>query len=426
MKKIKVVVVGYGNRGQVYADYVFDAPNEIEIVGIVDPNPYKLEVCKERYKLNDNQLFLNWSDFLSHHVEADIVINSTMDQTHYETALDILNAKYNMLIEKPIVPKKEQLLEIKDLAKKNNCFVFVCHVLRYTPFYLSIKKLIMDGEIGNIMTIEMNEHVCLEHFLTSYDRGKWNKEEECGSGFLLAKCCHDMDLISWLNNASKPVMVASFGNRSQFVKENKPKGATEYCHNCPHEATCQYSAQMLYVEHNTMPFLVWDKLNKSLDEVTIEERKEFLKHDVYGKCAYDCGGTIVDRQTVQISFANGSLVSFNLVGGASKPDRYIHVVGTTGEIEGKVEESQFVIRKHHNHDVGWKEEIIDVNNNIVNHAKFGGHMGGDFMIMHDLVAYLNGDRSSLSITSIDDSVNGHLIVYAAEESRKTNKFIPIE
>lgn len=70
-----------------------------------------------------------------------------------------------------------------------------------------------------------------------------------------------------------------------------------------------------------------------------------------------------------------------------------------------------------------KTETIDVH--PINNAKHGGHSGGDYAIMHDLVRYLNGDESSISITSIEDSVNGHLCVYAAEESRKSERFVNI-
>lgn len=424
MKKIKAVVVGYGNRGQVYADFSLQEKDKLEIVGIVDPNPFKLNEAKLRYNLNDKDLFKSLEEFLSKNIECDIVINSTMDQQHYETSKLILSHKYNMLVEKPIVPNKEQLLDLEKLAIKNNCKVFVCHVLRYTPFYRTIKQLLLDNTIGKIMTIEMNEHVCLPHYLTSYCRGKWNTEEICGSGFLLAKCCHDMDLISWLNNSSEPIQVASFAHRQEFVKENKPKDATEFCYLCPHEDTCPYSSKRTYLQLNAMPFLTWDRLNKPLDEITMEEKKEFLKHDIYGKCAYDCGD-IVDRQNLIIDFKNGSVCSFTLVGGATKADRYIHIVGNLGEIEGKIEENLITIRKFDKTLMMGKSETIDVSKNIVNNAKYGGHSGGDYAIMNDLVNYLNGNKDSISMTSLRDSINGHLIVYAAEKSRKTNKIVKI-
>jgi predicted dehydrogenase len=338
--------------------------------------------------------------------------------------MQILNAGYDMLMEKPIVPNAERLREIESLAKEKGAKVFVCHVLRYTPFYRKIKELLNAGTIGDIVTMELNEHVCRPHFMSSYVRGKWNSEETCGSGFLLAKSCHDLDLICWLNNASVPEKVASLGNRSKFIPQNAPEGATEYCYQCKHEKNCPYSALDLYLEKNAFDFLVWDRLNKPLDEITDEEKAEFLKQDIYGKCAYTCGGDIVDRQNLIIGFENGSLATFNMVGGSTRASRFIHIVGTLGEIEGVLETNEITLRTYARDALMGKTETIDVH--PISNAKDGGHSGGDYAIMHDLVRYLNGDKSSISITSIEDSVNGHLCVYAAEESRKSERFVSIK
>lgn len=424
-KKLWVAVVGYGNRGQVYADYSLEEPNELGIAAIVDPNDFKLQEAKERYGLSDESLFHDFDEFAASGIACDFVVNATMDQYHYETALKILNAGYDMLMEKPIVPEAKQLREIEELAKEKGVNVFVCHVLRYTPYYRKIKEIINAGTIGKIMTMEMNEHVSLPHYLASYVRGKWNSEEKCGSGFILAKSCHDLDLMCWLNNASAPEKVASFGNRSQFIPENAPAGATEFCYHCKNEKKCPYSAIDQYMNKDVMPFLVWDRLNKPLDEITPEEKMEFLKHDIYGKCAYTCGGDIVDRQNAIVTFENGSVATFNLVGGSTNPGRFLHIVGTKGEILGLLEEDEFILRRG-----GSATELYGTDEKVkvhpINNAKYGGHNGGDYAIMHDLVRYMHGDRSSVSITSIEDSVNGHLCVFAAEQSRKTCKIVDIK
>lgn len=424
-KKLWVVVTGYGNRGQVYADYSLDEPNELGIAAIVDPNDFKLQEAKERYGLSDECLFHDFDEFVQSGIKCDLVINSTMDQYHYETAMKILNAGFDMLMEKPIVPEAKQLREIERVAREKKLNVFVCHVLRYTPYYRKIKEIINAGTIGKIMTMEMNEHVSVPHYLAAYVRGKWNSEEKCGSGFILAKSCHDLDLMCWLNNVSAPTRVASFGNRSQFVPENAPAGATEYCYQCKYERKCPYSAIDQYLGKNVMPFLTWDRLNKPLDDITVDEKQEFLKKDIYGKCAYACGGDIVDRQNAIVSFENGSVATFNLVGGSTNPGRFIHIVGTKGEIVGMLEEDEFILRRH---SVG--PELYGTDEKVqihpINNAKYGGHNGGDYAIMHDLVRYMHGDRSSVSITSIEDSVNGHLCVFAAEQSRKTNQIVDIK
>ena len=320
------------------------------------------------------------------------------------------------------------MLDIKRVAEEKGSRIFVCHVLRYAPFYKKIKELINSGVIGEIMTMEMNEHVCRQHYLASYVRGKWNSEEKCGSSFLLAKCCHDLDIMCWLNNVSSPDYVSSIGGRHEFVKENMPKDASEFCYECKYDKTCRYSAQHEYLDLDVMPFLVWDRLNKPLDEITRDEKEEILKRDNYGRCAYIAGGNIVDRQNVIVAFRNGSQASFTLVGGATKPDRYIHIVGNKGEIEGKLEEGVITLRKYDADPAKFYgvTETVDVNSEVVNNVKFGGHNGGDFAIMRDLIAYLNGDRSSISITSLEDSVNGHLCVFAAERSKKEKRIVGID
>lgn len=423
MKKLWAVIVGYGNRGQVYADYSLEEPQEFGIAAIVDLSDFKLQEAKKRYGLDDSCLFHSFDEYVSSGMTCDFVINATMDQCHYETAMSILGAGYDMLVEKPIVPQKQQLMEIVNLAKAKGVKVFVCHVLRYTPFYRTIKEVLNAGKIGQIATIEIDERVSVPHYMTSYVRGKWNSERSCGSGFLLAKSCHDLDLMCWLNGTSAPKQVASFGSRSWFLPENAPDGASEFCYQCKYEKECPYSALDLYLNKNVLPFLVWDRLGKPLDDITPEEKSEFLKRDIYGKCAYTCGGDIVDRQNAIVTFENGSIGAFTLTGGSQTPGRFLHIVGSNGEIEGNLEENAFTLRTYERGTGFGKYERIEVH--PINHAQYGGHNGGDYMIMHDLVRYLNGDTSSISITSIEDSINGHLCIYAAEESRTTNCIVNI-
>jgi len=423
--KLYAAVVGYGNRGQIYADYSLVMPKEFGVCAIIDTNEAKLFEAKKRYGLPDSALFKSFADFLNSGIKCDFVINATMDQLHYSSALEILNAGFDMLIEKPIVSNAKQLIEIKDIADKKGLKVFVCHVLRYTPYFLKIKQIISSGGIGKVMTIEMNEHVGTSHYLTSYVRGKWNSEANCGSGFLLAKSCHDMDLVCWLNNSTEPESIASFGSRSQFIERNRPIDAAEFCLDCAIERQCPYSSVKHYLEEDVLPFLTWDRLNKPLDTITNEEKIEFLRSDIYGKCAYIAGGDIVDRQNIILNFKDGSTCTFNLVGGAAIAGRHIHIVGTLGEIEGRLEDDYFKLVTYNAEKRQYISEIISVEKEIVNTVKFGGHSGGDYAIVRDLVSYLNGDRSSLSITTLDDSVNGHICVYAAEKSRRDGKIVKI-
>lgn len=432
MKKIQAVILGYGDRSYWYSEYAFDRPDELSIIAVIDVNGFKLEQAKKRFNLPDEMLFNSLDEFLEKGIACDVVINGTLDQDHYETSVKLLKKKYNLLLEKPITGNPKELLEIEELAKENDCKVVVCHVLRYTPYFKRVKSIIDSGELGKITNMELNEHVWHGHFVNAYVRGKWRREEECGSGFLLAKCCHDTDLMCWLNNITKPTEVASFGKRALFCPENAPKGATEFCYTCPAKDECMFNAMKFELEMDCCPQYTWIRINKPLNEITREEKTEYLKKDDFGKCVFKNDMDIVDRQSVVVNFANGSTATLNMVGGASKAGRHMHIVCEYGEIEGYLESGIIVLRKFNKEATKkkyiedkymYEDTVIDINKEIQReNTATSGHSGGDYGIMHDLVRYLNGE-ASISTTKISDSVNSHLICYAAETSRKEKRIV---
>lgn len=429
MKKISCVILGYGDRSSRYAEYAKEKPSELEIIGIIDVNELKLRQGQEKFNLNDDQIFCNLQEFLDADIKCDVVINGTMDQMHYMTTMALLEKGYNILLEKPITSEVKELLDIERKAKEKGCKVVVCHVLRYTPFYSKIKSILNSGQIGKIVDMQLNEHIWYGHFVNSYVRGKWRSEKECGSGLLLAKCCHDTDLMCWLNDQTTPEYVSSFGSKSFFDQSNAPEGATKYCYLCPNKETCMFNAEKFQIEKDFIPFYTWAGINKRLDEISIEEKREFLKQDVYGQCVYQTDMDIVDRQCVSVQFANGSIGTLNMVGGASKAGRYIHLICEYGEIEGHIEENSIVVRKFDKDRICYEEELIDFSaeNDLGDEDNsVGGHYGGDHYIMKDLVRYLNGEKTSVATTVIEDSINGHLICYAAEKARKENIVVKLE
>ena len=425
MKQIKAVIVGYGDRGSIYSRYAILEPAKLKIVGVVDKNPYRLRLAKESLSLDDKALFTDLDKMLSSNLDVDLYINATMDEMHYEVLKKVIATGKAVLTEKPIVNNKAQLLEIEQLANKYHAQVFVGHVLRYTPFYKKIKELILNDEIGEIRSIEMAEHVGFAHFAGSFIRGRWKSEKECGSTMLLAKSCHDIDIMCWLNNNTEPEEVSSYGGRFYFKEENAPKGATEFCYNCPHEKNCYYSAIKMYVDVDFSAEQTYANMDRN--KLGRKEKLEFLKHDDFGRCVYKVpGADMVDRQVVAIKFKNNSIGSFTLVGGAPEAKRTISIIGTTGEIEGKAEEGIIHLKKSVFSSSVPDDEIIDVSNEIFSGQLMGGHNGGDYAIMKSIVEYLNGKRDMVTITKLSDSINGHLCVYAADESRINNKNITIK
>lgn len=421
--QVKAVVVGYGDRGSIYADYATRYPEELKIEAVVDVNPVRLNLAKEKFHLSDEQCMTDLETLTAKAKIADFAILATMDQLHYQQAKALLLKGYHLLLEKPITNNSEELQDLKKIADAHGCIIMVGHVLRYTPFYGAIKQAVLDGKIGKIIHMETSEFVGTVHASCCYIRGKWNKEEVCGSGMLLAKCCHDLDLLCWLNNETVPTDVTSYGGRNFIVPENAPEGSTERCYDgCPHIDTCRFSAKSLSLDNCLMPYYnyspLYTALNKTYEELTREEKLESLKTtNPMGVCAYKTGSDLVDHQSVMMQFANGSTATHSMISAVARGGRKIHLIGTDGEIEGFFESNKFVIRNFDFATSTYKETQVDVTDKIIAGV---GHGGGDIKLIEDVVKRMQGEKPSIASTDIRDSINGHECVYAAERSRLGN------
>lgn len=423
-RPITAIIVGAGHRSFVYSELAKTNPEMLKIVGVADPNPIRRKKAMDCFGFKEDMCFENAEELAKKGKLADTVINGTMDEQHLETAVPLLNAGYDMLLEKPFAPNEEEMRQIVNCAKKNNSKVMICHVLRYTPFYYAIKERIVNGEIGDIINIQTTEHVSYHHLSTSYIRGKWANSDKCHTSMLLAKCCHDLDIIMWMMSETKPKQISSFGGKFQFKPENAPKEAGTICmKDCPLVDTCVYSTKRLYIDHpDRWAFYVWDAL-EGKKNISIEDKIALMKSDnPYARCIYKCDNNVVDHQSVLINFESGATGTHNMVGGSAEPRREIHIIGTKGEIFGNFEESKFTVLKinpspdAHNEECDVEEVDLRVTGDMV--GAYGGHGGGDERLAADFVKFIRGEKPSLACTSIFDSVAGHLSVYLADKSRE--------
>lgn len=430
-KPVTAIIVGAGHRAFVYSELAKTNPELLKIVGVADPNPVRRKKAMEYFGFSEDMCFNSAQALAEKGRLADAVINGTMDEQHLETAIPLLNAGYDMLLEKPFAVCEEDMRQIVDCAKKNNSKVMICHVLRYTPFYYAIKERIVNGEIGDIINIQMTEHVSYHHLSTSYIRGKWANSDKCHTTMLLAKCCHDIDLMMWFMSETKPVSISSFGSKFQFKPENAPENAGTICmKDCPLVDECVYSTKRLYIDHpDRWSFYVWDAL-EGIENPTIDDKIALMKTDnPYARCIYKCDNNVVDHQSVLVNFASGATGTHNMVGGSAEPRRNIHIIGTKGEIFGNFEESKFTVLKinpspdAHNEECDVEEIDLRVTGDMV--GAYGGHGGGDERLAEDFVKFIRGEQPSLACTSIFDSVAGHLCVYLADKSRE-NGGMPVE
>jgi predicted dehydrogenase len=432
------IIIGAGHRALTYAAYAQHHPDEVQIIGVADPIAERRKLVADLYDLPDERCFASAEELAAQPKLADFVINGTMDHQHVATALPLLAAGYDMLLEKPFAVSEAEMWQLVRAAEEHKRTVAICHVLRFAPFYTAIRQKVLDGVIGEILNVQAVEHVSYHHMAVGFVRGKWNNKAKCFSPMLMAKCCHDLDLIAWLKSGVAPVRVASFGSNMQFRSEKAPAGAGTRCLvDCEIEADCLYSARKHYIDHpDRWAFYVWDALQqegqtnvpkKHYTDLSLDEKITWLTHDnPYGRCVWRCDNDVVDHQSVAIEFADGATATLNMVGGAAKPSRSIHLVGTTGEIQGNLEDSRFVIR-HIDPRAGheYREEVVDLTIGGDMTGAFGGHGGGDLRLMADFVRLINGEAPSIATTTLADSVNGHLIGFRADVAMAEGRVVAI-
>jgi len=419
---LRVALVGAGNRGTVYSDYALNEPGQMNISAVVEPDDYRRGYAAKRYNIPKANCFASVREFLESNAEIDAVINATMDREHIITSLPLLEAGYDMLLEKPICLNRDDLYKLYDCAQKYGRKVMICHVLRYAPFYVEIKKRVLNGDIGEIINIQTEENVSYHHFATSFVRGKWGNSDICGSEIIMQKCCHDLDLITWLKSGVAPRYVGSLGGLKKYRPENAPAGSGLRClSDCKIEDTCPYSASKIYVENGWWPQYAWTCIEYLGENLTEEAKIESLKKDnPYGKCVWHCDNNVEDHQAVIIEFADGTTAVHTLNGGVPKPCRTIHITGTRGELLGTMEDAYIEIR-HSNPGAtnGFSSEIINLD------IKSDMHGGGDLRLVDDFVKFMKGEKPSVSCTNLKDSIYGHLIGFAAIEAMKERKIIEI-
>ncbi|MBL7728592.1 MAG: Gfo/Idh/MocA family oxidoreductase, partial [Dinghuibacter sp.] len=338
---------------------------------------------------------------------ADAVIISTPDNLHYGPCMAALKMGYDVLLEKPISPSEKECRDILQLAKKNNRIVAVCHVLRYAPYFIKLKELMHNGSIGEIISIQHLEPIEHIHMSHSYVRGNWHNSKET-TPIILAKSCHDLDILKWL--VEQPCKsISAFGDVKWFRSENAPAGSTERCTDgCAVEQDCPYSAKKIYYDRRSWlhHFDLPEDKNQQGDVIM-----NYLKNSNYGKCVYRMNNDQPDHYITNILFERDITASFSMEAFTGYSGRRTRVMGSMGDIEGDM--TRFTLTDFRTgKKTEWKQDS-------------DGHGGGDWRLVADWIQAVSQQNASLLTSTIDASIESHIMGFAAEKSRKQKKVVDV-
>ncbi|MDI9469262.1 MAG: Gfo/Idh/MocA family oxidoreductase [Bacillota bacterium] len=424
---VTAVIVGGGHRSQIYAEYALLRPDELRIVAVAEPDPERRHWFAERFGLQKDRCFENAEEITAAGRLADAAINGTMDHQHVPTSLPLLELGYGLLLEKPFALNTAELKQLSDYARNHNSRVMICHVLRYAPFYRAIYEQIAAGAIGDIVCITMEERIGYGPAAVSYVRGKWANRQISGSPMLLAKACHDLDLLTWFNRA-RPERLVSLGAERLFHPSLRPTGATGRCFDpCPHIDSCPWSAKTDYLEHTERyEGYIWTEI-PDLAALTESEKRRYLHEETnWDRCVWASGRDNIDWQSVTVRFADRSAGVFTMSSGASKPERTISIVGSRGQIEGNYLSERFTLRQSRPQEASGYTEV-EIDTRVLDLNGFTGrHGGANMRMMQDFVRMMRGQELSFSATKLDDSITGHLVAMKAVEAMDEGTIIDMD
>jgi predicted dehydrogenase len=401
-QRVEAVMVGAGNRGyEAYGPYALEHPDKLRFTAVVEPHEAKRRRFAQAHSIPPERQFQTWQDLYARGQIAEALVNCTLDRMHVDSTLPALELGYEVLLEKPMSNTLAGNVRLVQAAERHGRLLIVCHVLRYTAFFSTLHDLIASGRLGRVVTVEHRENVVFWHMAHSFVRGNW-RNSQVESPMILAKCCHDMDILFW--NLGPVRRLNSFGSLMHYRPENAPVSAPERCTDgCPVEEACPWYAPRLYLHSHTG----WPVSVISTD-TSLAARRRALETGPYGRCVYCCDNDVVDHQTVNLEFESGATGVLFMHGHSHEEARTMRYDGTRATLRGKFAYGLGDSIEIHDHLTGGIERVDP-------EVGDSGHGGGDAAVMSAFVQALR--EKGVAQTGARESLESHLMAFAAEEAR---------
>jgi predicted dehydrogenase len=403
----RAAIIGAGARGnRVFAELMSIHVLGWEVTAVVEPHPGRREAFRIRHGLPEERAFATLDAFLQHRKVADVAFICTPDVTHYRICQQLSAAGYDVLLEKPIATSLPDCLALLDVQKTYRNQIFVAHVLRYSPFFRTLKEIVASRHFGLVRNLRLAENIGHWHFAHSYVRGSWRRRDE-SAPIILTKCSHDLDLLAWLMEEDRPAFVSSFGTLEYFTEKNAPAEAADRCVVCPLEDTCRYSATRFYLtEEDAWPYNVIAPPPDSM-----ERRREALETGPYGRCVWKCDNDVCDNQTVNIQFESGIHASFGLYALTADNTRRITVLTDEAEIAGDLRRGRLRIAPLSGRMEVVEQQVVPLPPSDDHHG------GGDLALLRTLREHLTTGAHQHVMSSLESSIASHVLAFLADESR---------
>lgn len=451
---IEAVLIGAGQRGaDSYGPYALQPTEQMQgqprlrFVAVAEPDPLRRVRFARQHNLPPERQFASWEELLSRPQMGAAALVCTQDWQHTGPALAALRAGYHVLLEKPMATTPEECRLLVEASEQTGRQLHICHLLRYTIHFTKMREIIQSGVLGQVIDVAHRENVSFWHMAHSYVRGNWRSKAQ-SSPMILAKCCHDLDILLWLLDRNC-LSLSSAGALTHFRPENAPAGAPARClDGCPAREECPYYAPWIYQNmtafwrsfastargfsglavrgHLRSPgafralarfvppfqrvasYSGWP-LSVLTPDPSPENIERALREGPYGRCVYHCDNDVVDHQVVLMQFDGGATVTLTMQGHSHIEYRTTRVEGSRGRLLGQFGNGGSWVRvddhrsgRHTRFDTSPADPV--------------GHGGGDFALLAAFLESIQGKGETARSTA-RQALSSHLLAFAAEQAR---------
>lgn len=364
---MRIVTAGIGLRAGHVLSILKETMPEAEFVGFYDPQPTHLS------KIGlDTPRFKDVAQMLAH-TKPDLFFVGSPNSFHLDHIKLGLAAGVRIFTEKPVVTTQADTMELAQLlAEHGPDQVMVGLVLRYAQHMVDLRAVL--DQLGPITSLEANEHIAPYH--GAFFMRDWRRMTQWSGGFMLEKCCHDIDIYNMVTN-SRPKRVASFGGKKSFVPEFAPVSNTEN---------------------------------------EIMHRKKSVWESVPD--AFHSDGDIIDYQTAILQYETGASLAFHTNLNVPDEHRRFCVMGALGMAEGDF------VRGYLKATARNGQVIADHDYTQGDPAQMSAHYGADHMMVRDIVAHLRGETETLPV-GVVDALEAGLAAMALDQARISGETIDL-
>lgn len=418
----RYAIVGVGSRHSMYRNAIETTyKDQAELVAVCDTNPGRMELARERSRASGAvpapAYLARDFDRMVAETKPDIVIVTTMDSTHSDYIIRSMELGCDVITEKPMTTDAEKCQAILDAKKRTGRNCRVTFNYRYSPPRTQVKDLLMNGEIGDVLSVDFHWLLNTQHGADYFRR--WHAKKANSGGLMVHKATHHFDLVNWWLG-SNPAEVLATGKREYYTpamaKRMGLSGPHERCLTCPEKAKCAFHMDI--------------ERSRGLKALY----RDHEHHDGYfrDRCVFREDIDIEDNMNVLVRYENGVNLAYSLNAFNSWEGYTIAFNGTKGRIEHTIVEQIYVsgtdtvqggIERE-----GVTTRVIPLRGapkTIEPWTGTGGHGGGDQVMLDDV--FLTQPPADKYLRNADERAGAYsiLVGVAANQCFETGNRVKI-